>query len=322
LIYPTTGYTFQERAGSTEPDNDDHDPEDTGMQFEGTTYRPPVEADTMLLQATVGCAHNRCTFCNMYRDVAFRAVSIDQIEKDLREARWIYPRAERIFLVNGDAFVLSAKKLGEIASRIHHHFPECRTITMYASISTIANKSDRDLADLNRLGINDLYIGIESGWDTVLRNILKGHTLTEAREQLFRLNDHGIRHMALLMLGIAGAGNGIENAAHTARFLNETRPQLVWAGTLAVFEGTELFHQMREGEFIHPTELEILEEEKELIGNIHLDNVPFYGIHPTNTVPIRGMIPRDNQRMIETIDTFISKYGPDALSGIIERTTL
>lgn len=292
------------------------------MQFEGTTYRPPVEADTMLLQVTVGCAHNKCTYCNMYRDVKFRVVEIDQIEQDLQEARHIYRKAERIFLVNGDAFVLPAKRLEEIAHKIHHYFPECRTITMYASINNIKHKSDRDLDLLKKLGINDLYVGVESGWDKVLRHINKGNTVTEAREHLLRLNDRGIRHMALLMLGIAGAGNCRENAIYTANFLNETKPRLIWAGTLAVFENTELFRAIEEGDFTHPTELEILEEEQELIRNINLENVPFYGIHPTNTVPIRGIIPQDKQRMIATIENFISKYGSEALSIIIQRSTL
>ncbi|MDY0375471.1 MAG: radical SAM protein [Desulfobacterium sp.] len=292
------------------------------MQFEGTTYRPPVEADTMLLQVTVGCAHNKCTYCNMYRDVKFRIIDLEQIEKDLREARQIYRRAERIFLVNGDAFVLPAKKLLEIAGTIRNHFPECHTITMYASINNIKHKSNKDLQTLKKAGINDLYMGIESGWDKVLQEINKGNTVNEARKQLYRLNEAGINHMALLMLGVAGSGNGIENAQHTAYFLNQTKPKLIWAGTLAVFEGTELHAAIQKGDFLHPTELEILEEEKELIRGINLKNVPFYGIHPTNVVPIRGVISKDTDRMIETIENAISEYGVEALSNVFQRTSL
>ena len=134
------------------------------MQYEGTTYRPPPEADTPLLQVTVGCAHNQCTFCGMYRDVTFRRIPMDQIEADLEELRGIFPKSERIFLVNGDAFVLKPSALKEIAEKIKRIFRECRTISMYASIRDIKAKSDHELIELRNIGLNDLYVGVESGW--------------------------------------------------------------------------------------------------------------------------------------------------------------
>ncbi len=292
------------------------------MQYEGTTYRPPPEADTPLLQVTVGCAHNRCTFCGMYRDVTFRRVAMAQIEADLRELRSIYPRSERIFLVNGDAFVLKTSRLKEIAEKVNHIFPECRTISMYASIRNIRARNDRELAELHDHGINDLYVGVESGWDKVLQGINKGHTVTEARHQLDRLSRAGIDHIANLMLGVAGLGNGLENARLTAAFLNQTRPRRIWVGTLAVFEGTELHTQMAQGAFIPATELDILEEEKALIDGIELDDVHFYGVHPTNTVRISGRLPQDKPKMIAAIDAGIEKIGTRTLSTVFSRTSL
>ena len=292
------------------------------MQYEGTTYRPPPEADTPLLQVSVGCAHNRCTFCDMYRDVTFRRMPMDQIEADLQELRGIYPHSERIFLVNGDAFVLKTGRLREIAEKIKRIFPECRTISMYASIRNIKAKSDRELIELRNLGINDLYVGVESGWDKVLEHINKGHTVAEARHQLDRLNRAGIHHIANLMLGVAGLGNGLENARLTAAFLNQTGPGLIWVGTLAVFEGTELHAEMAPGTFIPATELEILEEEKALIDAIDLDDVRFYGVHPTNTVRVSGMLPQDKPKMIAAIDAGIERFGTRALSTAFARTSL
>ena len=292
------------------------------MQYEGTTYRPPPEADTPLLQVTVGCAHNRCSFCDMYRDVSFRRIPMDQIEADLKELRGIFRKSERIFLVNGDAFVLKASILKEIAERIKRIFPECRAISMYASIRNIKAKSDQELAELRDIGINDLYVGVESGWDQVLDDINKGHTVTEARYQLDRLNRVGINHIANLMLGVAGIGNGLENARLTAQFLNQTRPSLIWVGTLAVFEGTALHAEMEQETFIPATELEILEEEKALIDAIELDNVHFYGVHPTNTVRISGWLPQDKQQMIARIDEGIQKFGEKTLAKAFVRTSL
>ena len=292
------------------------------MRYEGTTYRPPPEADTPLLQVTVGCSHNRCSFCAMYRDVTFRRIPMDQIEANLQELRGIFPKAERLFLVNGDAFALKTCTLKAIAEKIHRVFPECRTISMYASIHNIKVKSDRELAELRDLGINDLYVGIESGWGKVVEHINKGHTVTEAERQLDRLSRAGIRHIANLMLGVAGLGNGQANAKLTAEFLNRTRPSLIWVGTLAVFEGTQLHTEMAQGAFTPATELEILEEEKALIGEIELENVRFYGVHPTNAVRVSGRLPQDKGKMIAAIDEGINHFGEKALATSFARTSL
>lgn len=292
------------------------------MQYEGTTYRPPPEADTPLLQVTVGCAHNRCTFCNMYRDVSFRRIPMEQIEADLKELREIFPNPKRIFLVNGDAFVLKTSRLIEITQEIRQVFPECRTISMYASIGNIKAKEDHALTELKEAGVNDLYVGVESGWDEVLKRINKGHTVAEAKGQLDRLNRIGIRHITNLMLGVAGMGNGPENARLTAEFINQTRPSLIWVGTLAIFEGTALNTEVEQGSFIPATELEILEEEKALINAIELQNIRFYGTHPTNTVRVSGMLPQEKQRILATIDEGINKFGTKTLAAAFARTSL
>ncbi|WP_455538735.1 radical SAM protein [Terrisporobacter sp.] len=289
------------------------------MHYEGPIYRPPVEADTPLLQVTVGCAHNKCTYCSMYKDVCFRMEKLDQIEEDIKEIRSTYRRVERVFLVNGDAFVLKADYLKDIALKIKEYIPECNTITMYASIQNVKAKTDEELRELRSLGINELYVGIESGVEEVISNINKGHTVQEAREQLERLNKANIAHRALLMLGVAGKGHGEENAKATAKFLNETKPDLVWVGTLGVFEGTKMYEEIQEGTFVEATEIENLMELKTLINNIELQNVPFYGVHTTNVVPVLGMLPRDKEKMLQTIDTGIKNLGEEALSKTFKR---
>ena len=289
------------------------------MHYEGPIYRPPVEADTLLLQVTVGCAHNKCTYCSMYKDVCFKMEPLSQIEEDLKEAKSIYGSLERIYLVNGDPFVLKADYLKDIALKIKEYFPECKTITMYASIQNIKSKTDEELVELQKLGINDLYVGVESGIDEVLANINKGHTLEEAKVQLERLNKANIGHRALLMLGVAGQGNGQVNAIETAKFLNETKPNLIWVGTLGVFEGTQMAKDVQEGKFVEATEIENLMELKTLINNIELENVPFYGVHTTNVIPVLGVLPRDKEKMLRQIDEGIEKLGADYLSTTFRR---
>ncbi|ACL04704.1 Radical SAM domain protein [Desulfatibacillum aliphaticivorans] len=284
------------------------------MKYEGTTYRPPVECDSMLLQVTVGCSHNECTFCNMYRDVKFRVSSMEEIESDLQEARGIYPKAERVFLVNGDAFVLKADALKAIAEKILEYFPECRNIGMYASIKNIRNKTDAELAELRKLKINDFHVGVESGMDSVLEHLKKGHTVKDAVHHLNRLTNAGIQYATSLMLGAAGAGKGAENAEKTADLLNQVRPSLIWLGTMGVFKTVPLYQDILSGSFTLPTELEVLEEEKALIKSIAHDDVLLQANHPTNLVSMFGRLPRDREKMIDHINAAIAHYGEDALS--------
>lgn len=292
------------------------------MEYEGTTYRPPPEGDTPLLQVTVGCAHNQCGFCNMYRDVQFRTIPMDRIESDLKEIRYIHPNVKRIFLVNGDAFVLSADKLKAIALKAKKILPECDTISMYASIRNIVTKTDQELQELRSLGIDDLYIGLETGLEDILKNINKGHTIDDADQQLQRLKQAGIDFIVNLMLGIAGQGRGIENAVNSAKLVNRHQPKAIWVGTTVLFEGTELHQQMENGQFHQATEMEKLREEQELIRQLNLKNTRYYANHPSNMVPVSGIIPRDKDRMINQLESGILTYGEEALSKVYQRKTM
>ncbi|MDF2522444.1 MAG: Radical domain protein [Clostridiales bacterium] len=292
------------------------------MHYEGPIFRPPIEANSLLLQVTVGCAHNKCTFCNMYQPVCFRKEPLEQIEEDLREARSMYRKVERVFLVNGDAFVLKADYLKAIALKVKEYIPECNTITMYASVRNIMSKTDEELKELRALGINDLYLGIESGWNDVVDHINKGWTIPEAKEQAQRLRKANINWMASFMLGIAGKGLGEENAKANAEFLNEAKPNKIWFGTLAVFEGTKLYEEVEAGTFVEPSEKENLLEMKTVIENIKLENVPFYGVHSTNVVPVIGTLPRDREKMLQALDAGIKKLGEEKLSKTFRRTSL
>ncbi len=291
------------------------------MRFTGPIFRPPVEAmlDSKLLLVTIGCAHNKCTFCSMYQSVNFTIESLEQIEQDIFILRHSSTNIKRVFLLNGDVFVLSKDKLSTIAKLIIKYIPEVEVITMYASISNIRSKSDQDLKELYDLRINDLWIGVETGMNQTLIDINKGHTLDEAREHLLRLNKFGIRHNDSFMLGVGGTGKGIENAYATAKLISETKPSIVWFGTLGLFEGSQLYEDEKKGLFTQATELENLEEEIKVLEHIDLDNVPFYGIHPTNTTPVHGVIPQDRDKMISIIKDSINKSSKDFLEGKVDR---
>lgn len=293
------------------------------MKYTGTTYRPPVEHDSLLLQVTVGCAHNKCTFCNMYRDVDFEIETIEQIENDLKKAKTMYRNVKRVFLLNGDAFVLSADRLREISKKITQYFPEVETITMYSSVHDIISKSDADLKDLrDNYRINDLYIGLETGHQETLKNIKKGHNLDDAIRELARLDRANIDYIALFMLGIAGKGKGHENAIASSSLINSINPKAIWFGTLGVYDESPLGKALKDGKFTLAPEIEILNEEKEIISLIELKDIAFYGVHPTNLASVHGILPDDRDSMIREIDDFIESMDINILNKAIKRTSL
>lgn len=271
------------------------------MNYTGTVYRPPFEARSLLLQVTQGCSHNRCAFCTMYRDVPFRAEPMEVIEKDLAEARELWPDAERVFLENGDPFALSADRLLEIGEKIHEYLPKVETIAMYASVQNIRGKSDGDLKRLRELGINELNIGVESGLDSALTLMNKGYTAQEAAYELKRLNAAGIDWGANIIFGAAGAGNWEENARATAALLNETKPYLIFTGTIHADPGCPLYEDMQSGKFVEPTFGEYLDEEELLLNLLELENCYYFGLHPSNVAPMHGFLPRDRAALLEEL---------------------
>lgn len=288
------------------------------MKYTGPIYRPPYEADTLLLQVTVGCAHNKCTFCTMYRDVKFSMEKIDQVEADLKEAQQLYPNTRRVFLVNGDAFVLSARRLKAVAELVHLYLPKVEVITMYASINNIKGKSDEELIELKELGIGDLWVGVETGHDATLKYLNKGSSLGDAKEQLPRLNKAGIDFYFGFMFGASGAGKGIENAEATAQLINATNPKGIVPTTLGAFGNSPLAEDVSKGVFTPATEQEVIEEQLKLIELVNV-NTLYMGIHGINTVAFDAKLPIDKERAMDRIKSTASYYGSEYLKGVPER---
>lgn len=292
------------------------------MQYEGTVYRPPLEANTFLLQVAVGCTHNKCAFCDMYQDKKFHLTDMTKIEADLQEARDWYPIMDRIFLVDGDAFALSANRLEKIIERIHHYFPECETISMYASVKNVKDKTDEELTRLQEIGVNDLYIGHESGLEEVLAHINKGHTLQDAYDQMERLHQAKIRHHTLLMPGLGGKGKGVESGLAAARLVNATKPDIIIFTTLALFPGTQMYEEAERGEFIEAGEKEILLEQKVFLENVDLPTSFLWANHSLNSTPIAGLLGRDRERMIQILEQSMEQMDEEAFKQTFRRDHL
>lgn len=283
------------------------------MNYTGNIYRPPFESRSLLIQVTVGCSHNKCSFCTMYRDVPFRIEPLDQIAADLDEARRYAPNVKRIFLENGDPFVLSADRLKAIAELIHQKLPNVDTIAMYASIQNIKSKTNQELRELRSLGINELNIGLESGMDEALRLMNKGYTAAEAEYELLRLKDAGIEYGANVIFGSAGPEMRIENARKTAELINKTKPYLIFTGTIHADPGCPLYDKMLSGEFRENTVEQYLEEEETFLKALTGKNCFYFGLHPSNVVGIYGDVAKQRHEMLRQLSERRKKLTPDQL---------
>lgn len=272
------------------------------MHYTGLTYRPPYEANSLILQVTSGCSWCRCTFCSMYRDVPFSVSPIEEIEADLAEAARYAPWARRVFLANGDAFALPAAHLEEIARLIHFHLPNVQTIGGYASINNVRTKTDAQLERLAAMGYADFNIGLESGMDDVLAFLNKGYTATEARLQLKRLHNAGMPFNLNIINAAAGPKRIEEHARANAEIVNEVQPTLVFVSPLHVDEGTPLVDEVAAGRFEECTLGEYLLEELEFLRGLELEDCVFFGLHVSNPVPVAGRLPEDKQKLIDALE--------------------
>ena len=271
------------------------------MNMTGVVYRPPYEANSLLLQVTLGCSHNQCTFCSMYPDVQFQVCPMEEVEADLEEAARYCPNVKRVFLEHGDAFVLSAEKLLKIADAIHRKLPRVDTIAMYASIRNIKSKTDAELRQLRAAGIHGLDIGVESGLDAALTYMNKGHTAEEAREQLLRLTEAGMDYSFNAILGCGGAELWKENADATADLINAVQPHLLFMGSLHAQPGCRLYQDMQNGTFRECTIGQLLNEQERLLCRLDLEDTYYFGSHPSNLVPMQARLPDQKQDMIEAV---------------------
>ena len=276
------------------------------MEYKGTIYRPPIEANTFLIPITEGCSHNSCKFCNMYQKIPFRMWSLEEIEEYLSGIRGMHSDyivgVKRVYLVGADPFVLSTKKLLERAELIKRYMPNVKVISMYARTDNLIHKSDEELRELKEVGIKDLYIGVECGLNEVLERLNKGYSADETREQCLRLNKAGISHCDFLMLGTGGKGRGLEVAKASAKLENEIKPVKILVNTMSAFVGTELDSEINTGVFEPASEKEILQEEYAFLKDLELPNTYFWAIHPLDAVGIEGMLNTDKDKMLNTLN--------------------
>ena len=274
------------------------------MHYTGPVYRHPLEANTPILEITYGCSWNKCVFCNMYKTVKFGPSPMEHIEEDLKELAGVYPHnLRKITVANGDPFALSTHKLLEISDLIRKYFPEISVISCQTSIRNIMHKSQEELNQLYEAMYDDIYIGLESGCDDVLKLLNKGYSAKQASETLEKLQNSKMKFIALLMGGAGGEEFRKAHVADTAELLSRYPPKMISIITTGIAKGTKLAEMRDSGEFVQLTEREIIEDEISLIKKLDVPRqVYFFGHHQNNVARVSGHLKNKNELIREFED--------------------
>ena len=274
------------------------------MEYEGILYRPPSEARSLIIQVTIGCAHNTCTFCNMYKDKRFRIRSMEEIMADLEEVA-ASPYAgyfDKLFLADGDALVLKTETLLEILEAAHRLFPKIGRATSYGTAQDVLNKTEDELKQLSKAGLQMVYLGAESGDDEILQYIHKHVTAAQIAEAGQKLKRCGIKTSVTLISGLGGQGKVERHAKACAELINKMNPEYCSFLTLHLYEGTPMYDDVVSGAFKRITTDDIMEELTIFLKNIDSPGTVFRSNHASNYLPLGGTFNGDIPGMIETIE--------------------
>ena len=272
------------------------------IEYDPPVYRPPGEWRSFLVQATIGCSHNGCTFCGMYKGKKFRIRPMDDIIGDIREAAAFYNQYEKVFLCDGDAIVMKTEDLLEIIGEIKKDFPHCRLISTYAGPRSTLSKTPEELKILHEAGLGRAYLGIETGMEALLQSTNKGVSRAEMLEAGLRLRNAGIDLWGIILIGLGGKPLSMENARETAKLINEMQPNHLSAMNYTPVEGTKLGNQALRGEFQVLGAKESLMETAELIRNLEVSGMHFTSDHASNYLPLKGTLNEDRDKLLRLID--------------------
>jgi radical SAM superfamily enzyme YgiQ (UPF0313 family) len=273
-----------------------------GMHYEGYCIRPPSEAGSILLQVTLGCSHNHCTFCGSYLHKPFSIKDDGIIESDIRFAARYMQHQDRLFLMDGDALILPQRKLLKILEQIETHLPWVKRVGAYANVKGIKRKSPAELKELQERNLGILYYGIETGDNEIREAIHKGSTAAVCIEMGQRVKEAGILLSVTVLLGIGGERLSLRHAKATGELLSAMNPDYVGALTLMLTPGTPLYDDYRRGAFTLPDEVGMLRELREMIASTDLTNGYFFSNHASNYLPVKARLPGGKTQALSLID--------------------
>ena len=280
------------------------------MRYEGKLYRPPSEADALIVQATIGCSWNHCTYCDMYREKSFRVRPLSETLEDLDNAAAAFgDEVDKVFVADGDALVLPMDHWRPILERVRARFPRVRRISAYAMARNILEKSDAELAELRAMGLTTLYVGPESGDDVTLKRIAKGDDAAAHVEAADKARRAGIALSVIILLGI-GMDRREEHAMATADLVTQMDPAYFAALTVTVVPGTPLATLEKRGRFAVPEIPDLLGELRTIVDRARPSDAVFRTNHASNHLPLGGRLPADRERIVAILDAAIAGRVP------------
>lgn len=292
------------------------------IRYEGKLFRPPSEADSLILQATLGCSWNRCTFCAMYRDKRFRVRPLAEL---VRELDWaaanLAPAVRKVFLADGDALVAKSSFLLELLHELRARFPELARVSCYASPQALELRSVEEMRALREAGLGLYYLGIESGHDAVLAQLEKGVDSAQMIRVARKAGEAGVKLSTMILLGAGQRALSLEHARESARVVNAIQPRFVSTLVMTPVEGTPLWEEARRGATDELTPLELARELREFLAGLELEGSVFRSNHASNYLALAGTLPKDKPRLLETLERVLedprtARFRPDWSRGL------
>ncbi|GFZ22901.1 coproporphyrinogen III oxidase [Lacrimispora indolis] len=268
------------------------------MRYEGRVFRPPSEAYSLIIQATVGCSHNKCRFCDMYKEKSFHVPPLEDVIGDLKQAREAYGPVNRIFLADGDALVRRFSDLEAILGAIQEIFPECGRVTSYGSPRSILIKTPEQLRRLRALGLKMIYMGLESGSDAILSHVNKGETAAEIIKAGRMVREAGMKLSVTAISGLGGKARWQEHAVKTAEALNAMNPEYIGLLTFRLEGQAPMIPEVERGDFQMLTPIEVARETLLMMEHLDIPGSVFRSNHISNYINLSGTLNQDKPRML------------------------
>lgn len=277
------------------------------MRYEGDIYRPPSEAQSFILQATIGCSWNHCTYCDMYRAKSYRVRPLDELREDIEMAVRAYGDAvTKVFVADGDALAMDTSMWTALLADLHAAFPRLRRVSAYATARNLLAKTPEELAQLRTAGLSLLYIGPESGDDVTMKRIAKGASFDEHVEGARKAHAADIKLSTIFLLGAGGVARSEEHARGSAALVTAMDPRFFSVLTLTVIPGTPLATLEERGQFEMPSVEALLRELRTMIAEASPTDAIFRTNHASNWLPLAGRLPRDRDGMVHAIDAALA----------------
>lgn len=272
------------------------------INYSEPLFRPPSEADSLILQITHGCTWNKCSFCEMYTTKKFSVKKEENVFKEIEGIAKLIPGIRKVFLADGNPMVLSSEKLKRILDKIYMTLPKVRRVTTYTLPRDIISKTPEELKMLRDSGLTMVYVGIESGDDEVLKFMDKGESYNSTVEGLLKAKDAGIKLSVIILEGVGGLKYSEQHALNSAKILNAVQPEFASVLVLSFPYGTDHYKNKFKGEYIPMAIPDLLKEMQIFISNIQLENTIFRSNHASNYLVLNGILNRDKQLFLDKID--------------------